>query len=379
MGVGLGYPLTGLITQAFDFHFAYWFGAVLALGAVALVVVVLPTRSAALSRTFDLIGAVTLSVVVIGISVVLSEGGTWGWSSARILGIIAACVVILPVWIFHELRQADPLIDLRQVKHRSVLTADASGFMISVSMYLFIPVVVEYVQLPTDIGGFGTSIVVAGLVLLPLSVATLFASRCLPLYERRFGTRTMIPLGALVFGAAAAFFGLEHRALWEAFVAAGFAGIGLGFTYAAMPGFIVRAVPAGETGSATGFYAVLRSVGLSVGSALAAAVLLAYTKEGQTYPSEAGFRVALLAASGFCLATALLAYLLPGRSGARASSLTGQQRQALAEMVKEEGELAGAGIMLAEDPVPFPGEPMPLSGEPVPFPAEPLSFKAETA
>ena len=36
---------------------------------------------------------------------------------------------------------------------------------------------------------------------------------------------------------------------------------GVGFTFAAMPGFIVRAVPPSETGSATGFYQVLRNIG----------------------------------------------------------------------------------------------------------------------
>lgn len=27
VGAGLGYPLTGLIAQVFDFHVAFWFGA----------------------------------------------------------------------------------------------------------------------------------------------------------------------------------------------------------------------------------------------------------------------------------------------------------------------------------------------------------------
>ena len=54
----------------------------------------------------------------------------------------------------------------------------------------------------------------------------------------------------------------------------GIVGLGIGFTFAAMPGFIIRAVPTAETGSATGFYQVLRNIGLSVGSAFGAAVLL---------------------------------------------------------------------------------------------------------
>ena len=39
----------------------------------------------------------------------------------------------------------------------------------------------------------------------------------------------------------------------------------MGFTFAAIPGLIVRAVPSEETGSAMGFYQVVRYVGFSIG------------------------------------------------------------------------------------------------------------------
>ena len=132
----------------------------------------------------------------------------------------------------------------RMIAHDPVLTADVSGFFISVAMYIVIPTLVLFVQVPVTRGyGFGASIVVSGLVLVPLSLCSFLASRLLTVYERRFGPRSMIPLGSLLFAASAAFFGLEHRALWEAFVASAVAGLAIGFTYGAMPGFIVRAVP----------------------------------------------------------------------------------------------------------------------------------------
>ena len=79
----------------------------------------------------------------------------------------------------------------------------------------------------------------------------------------------MIPLGSVVFAVAALFFAVAHSALWEAFVTIGIGGLGVGFTTGAMPGFIVRAVPRSETGSAMGFFQVVFNVGLTVGSALA--------------------------------------------------------------------------------------------------------------
>ena len=318
IGAGLGYPVTAMVAQLLDLHAAYWFGAIVVAGALACSIAVLPPRTRAAPLSFDTWGAVLLSLAVTGVSVVLSEGGSWGWTSPVSLGIIVASVLVLGVWVPHELRSAHPLVNLHHLANRSVLMADVSGFLMCVSMYLVVPIVVEFIQIPPSSGfGFGASVIVSGLVLVPLSIGTFLASRLLIPYERRFGVRSMIPLGALVFAGSSAYFALDHGSLWQAFVTMGIVGLGIGFTFAAMPGFIVRAVPAAETGSATGFYQVLRNIGLSVGSAFGAAVLLAYTEPGATFPDVNGFRVALVISAGLGLLTAVLAFVLPGNSEAR--------------------------------------------------------------
>ncbi len=340
---GLGYPLTGLVAQVFDFHVAFWFGAAAVACVLGCGLIVLPGRNEVPVRDFDWIGAVALGLGVVGISVVLSEGGTWGWlANATVLTAVGS-VVVLVAWISYELRTSDPLVDLRQVRHRSVLTADVSGFMICVAIYLITPVAVEYVQIPKSVGyGFDESIAVSGLVLVPLSVGTFVASRLLVSFERRFGTRAIIPCGASMMALGALFFAVSHGALWEAFVAIGLVGLGVGFSFAVMPGLVVRAVPAEETGSALGFLQVLRSIGLSVGSALAATVLTAYTRPGAAFPTVGGFSTALLLAAGICLGAAIISYLLPGRGPA----VVVEDPQ----LAREEAELGAAAVLLANDP-----------------------------
>ena len=353
VGAGLGYPITGFIAQVFDFHAAFWFGALTVACALVAEAIVLPPRSDAVARRFDTVGAATLCVAIVSLLVVLSEGGDWGWSSARSLALIGLGAVLVVVWILHEMAFDDPLVDLRQVRNRSVLTADISGFLICVAMYLFLPIMIEFVQIPAVDGyGFGASVVVSSLVFLPLSIATFAASRFLPRYERRFGTRSMIPVGSVIFAVSTLFFAVDHRSLWQAFVASGVAGLGVGLTFAAMPGFIVRAVPQSETGSATGFYQVLRNIGLSVGSAFGAAVLSSYTRHGQAFPTVEGFRTALIIASSLCAVTAVISYVLPGPQANRppASDADGMERGM--EIMEEESEVVGAGLMLGDEQVP---------------------------
>ena len=146
---------------------------------------------------------------------------------------------------------------------------------------------------------------------------------------------------------------MEHSALWEAFVTVAVCGLGIGFTTGAMPGFIVRAVAQSETGSAMGFYQVVRSIGLTVGSALAAAVLLAHTRPGQSLPDVDGFKVALIIAAALCLATAVVSFVLPGRApsspGAHAA---GGEEDLGGVPVRNKAGLGGAGPAAGGKPLP---------------------------
>jgi hypothetical protein len=51
--------------------------------------------------------------------------------------------------------------------------ADVAGFMISAAMYLFLPVLVEFVQIPRSSGyGLGASVVIAAVMLVPMSAGS---------------------------------------------------------------------------------------------------------------------------------------------------------------------------------------------------------------
>jgi MFS family permease len=339
VGVGLGYPVTGLLAEASDYHLAFWFGAFVVALAFLASLIVLPGKSRVATKPFDVLGAGLLSVAVTALIVMLSEASDWGWASVPTLGLLAVAIVVAAIWARYELRTAHPIVELRQARHRMVLTADLAGLLMSVAMYLYLPIIVEFIQVPRSEGyGFGVSVVVAGCSLIPLSVGTYLSSRLAVVYEQRFGRRSVIPFGAVLFAVSIVWFALEHGTLWEAFVSTGVAGVGVGFTFAAMPGYIVRAVPAHETGSAMGFYQILRSIGLAIGSAVSAVVLAAYTPAGSLLPSVGGFRTALLLGAALCLATAVLSWVLPGSTPATVPD----------EVTEEAGELQGNGLMMAE-------------------------------
>jgi MFS family permease len=237
------------------------------------------------------------------------------------------------VWAWWELRIEHPLVDLRLVRHRAVLTANVSGFFLGVTMYVLLVIIVQFVQLPGY--GLGESVFIAGLTLVPMSIFSASVSRTLPWLVRRVGVRPIIPAGALCVSAAALFFALTTTALWQMFLTMGLVGIGLGYTFAAMPGLIVGAVPAEETGSAMGFYQVSRFVGFAFGSGLAITLLRAFGTANE--PTLGSYRSVALVAAALGVLTALIAWFLPGKPAA-------VQTPELEAYEIEEGELAAAGL-----------------------------------
>ncbi|WUD70733.1 MFS transporter [Streptomyces sp. NBC_00510] len=313
-GVGLGYPVTGLIAQSYGLYAGFWFGAAVSAAALVAAAVVLPASPRRAAPRLDVPGAVLLGTGLAGLLLALSEAELWGWDSARLLALVVGSVLLLALWVVHELRTARPLVDLRLTKDRTVLTANVTALVAGLGMYLLLSLVTRFVQTPREAGyGFGASVAVTGLVLLPFSLASVAAGRVVPLLARRASTAVVLSLGGAVSLAAVLAFALARGQLWELFVVMTVAGFGVGWMFAVMPGMIVGSVPAHETGSAMSFNQVLRYVGYSTGSVLSATILQAHTAAGSALPTGDGYRTAALLACGVWVAMILVTAVLPPR------------------------------------------------------------------
>ncbi|WP_327071062.1 MFS transporter [Kitasatospora sp. NBC_01302] len=323
-GVGLGYPLTGLITQLFGIHGGFWFGALISAVALVAAAIVLPPSGHLPPRRLDGLGALLLGAALGALLLALSEGQSWGWGSARLLGLLAVAVALLALWSTHELRCAHPLVDLRTLRNRTVLTANVTGLIAGVGMYLLMSLVTRFAQTPTGAGyGFGASVTITGLILLPFSITSVAASKLAPVLARHTSTRFVLPVGCVVSLASLAAFGFARTGLWELFLAMGIAGLGVGCTFAVMPGLIVNSVPAHETGSAISFNQVLRYVGYAIGSALSAVVLQAHTAAGHALPSDAGYTLAALLGCAVFVVAIVVTVVLPRRGGTGEATAAG--------------------------------------------------------
>ncbi|MGY1750796.1 MFS transporter [Modestobacter sp. SYSU DS0511] len=318
-GLGLGYPLTGLIAEVGGVHAAFWFGAVASAVALVAAAVVYPRPPATAGRHLDLLGAALLGVGLTAGLLALGEGEDWGWTSPAVLGLVALSLAALAGWAVWQLHADAPLVDLRLARGRTAATAHVGALLIGLANYLLLSSVPRLAQTPESTGyGFGSSIVVAGLILLPFSVASFAAGWVARPLDRLVGARWVLPIGALVLAVGELLVGFARTDLWQLFAAMAVAGLGVGTTFAALPGLIVTAVPAGETGSAMGLNQVMRYIGFAVGSALSATVLEIATPAGAAYPTTGGYTGVAVIGCGACLLLVVLTVALGRRAPAPA-------------------------------------------------------------
>jgi predicted MFS family arabinose efflux permease len=338
-GSGLGYPLTGVIADHFDYRMGFWLAVALAAVAIALVIAVVPTADPIRPRRpFDLPGAVLLGAALGALLLGFSEAPSWGWASARVLGMFVGAVALAAGWLAVERSSRAPLVDLRYLAAPAVLVSNGVAVLMGFGMFGTVTLIGRLTQTPVSSGyGFGASVALTGVLIAPLSVGTLTATRAAKVVARRFGTSAVLLLGALA--TAAAGFGLAeaHGHLVEIACASALLGFGVGTSFAAMPALIIAHVPLDETGSATSFNQSLRTVGGSMGSALSAAVLAGFTPAGAQLPRDAGYA----AAFGMLGAASVLAALL-SLTLRRSERLTSAISPGDVPAPRRVGEVAGA-------------------------------------
>jgi predicted MFS family arabinose efflux permease len=310
VGIGIGYPVAGVLVEYWGMGAAFWVGALITAAAVGTAALVLPPSPGHRKRPTDIPGALLLGIGVAGILLCLSEGETWGWGSGRLIAIALGSLVVLAGWVRWELHTDQPLVDLRVVRHPSVFAADLSVLLVGVGIYPSVSLVVRLVQTPPSAGyGFHVTVAVAGLMLVPFSLASFAASRVWTIAARRTSPELIVTLSVVILVASMTLFYFARTHLWEVLVMMALAGFGVGCIFAANPLQIMRGTPPTETGSAMSFYQVLRTMGFSAGSALSATALVGSIPAGSRVPTSDGYSTAalisiifLLLALGVCAA-----------------------------------------------------------------------------
>jgi MFS family permease len=314
IGGGLGLPLAAVIVEIADWHALFWVAGGLGLAGLVLVAAVIPESDTRSGGRFDAGGAVGLSIGLIGLLLAVSKGGEWGWTSAATLTSAGVAVVALLAWGVYELRIRDPLVDLRLNARRAVLLPNLISIPVGVAMFTGMVVFPQLLSAPLASGhGLGLSMLVAGLTLAPNGLVMMLMSPVTARVSAAWGPRASLRIGLVVIAVAYAAGSMLLSAAWQVSLVISVIGAGVALAYGALPALIMRAVPTTRTAAANGLNTLMRSIGTSTASAVAAVVLAASTVpvEGTLVPSLGALRTTLFIAAGCAVLALLISMAVP--------------------------------------------------------------------
>lgn len=322
IGAGAGLLISGALVKAgITPQGMFWIcAAATAIGLLGVIVLIrLPERMNGFH--VDIWGLLTLGGGLMCLVLGINRGPSWGWDSTTVLGLFTGALVLLVACYFVEQYVREPLVDMSLMRKPVVLGTNLTAFLTGAGMFGAFVLVIQFVQTPSRFGyGFDSDAFGAGLTLLPMTAGTLIAAVAVSLLIRRMGPKRPMVLGSVVATATFVFLLFLHTQHWHFYVATGLLGLGLGLAMGAMPTLLHSGVTPEQTSAANSVNQTLRSVGGSIGTAVATAVLAANTMTGAPLPTIGGYTTSFAVSGGICVLAIVAALVVPYRHGAETAN-----------------------------------------------------------
>lgn len=227
IGTALGPFIGGLLTEQLSWRWVFFLNVPLSAMAIFCCLRWLPsTPPAEATMRIDWLGLILVSSGIVAVAYAADRAGEWGWSSPRLIGLLALAVVLFVIFILVERRVRDPLINLALFRNRPFVLITIGGTIANIVYTVTVLCTTIYLQ-----DGRGLSPILAGVVFLAPSVAVALSG---PLAGRLAGWQpvpVLIPATMLVGGAT--LLATSAANSWGAYIPllglTGFA-LGLGWT-----------------------------------------------------------------------------------------------------------------------------------------------------
>jgi EmrB/QacA subfamily drug resistance transporter len=263
--------ILGLFVSSFlidQFTWPWLFAMPVAFAAVSLVMTL---RSVGNSREhkvgrFDTVGSVLSAVAIGGLVLGIHEGPEKGWTNGlTLVGLIAGVVALLG-FVAWELRQEQPLLEIRLFANRGLAAGSLTLLIVFAVMFGIFLVLVQFMQ-----AVLGYSALAAAGSLLPMMLVMMPLSAVSPTIAQRVGTRNVLMAGVGIFGV-----GLTLLAVMVS-ASGGYlsvipglivVAVGIGLCMSPSTMTITESLPADKQGVGSALNDTVRELGGAVGIAL---------------------------------------------------------------------------------------------------------------
>jgi EmrB/QacA subfamily drug resistance transporter len=304
LAVALGPIVGGAITEGIDWHWIFWVNVPIGVAAALLGLRLLPESHGAPER-LDLAGVALVTGGAVALIWALTRGGDAGWTSAEIVGSLAAGSALLAAFAWWEHRAAEPMVPLRLFARREFAIGNLTTFLLQGGTFAAAFFITQEFQLARGYSPVGT-----GLRLLPFFGTPMIVAPLAGALSDRIGRRPIMVAGLVlqalgfVWVAARGSLGTSWVELVLALLVAG---VGISMALPTVPTAVLDAVAPEEMGKASGINYMAQRFGTVFALAITSAVFSAHGRLGSPAAVTAGFRPALWACACFAALAAVSA------------------------------------------------------------------------
>ncbi len=276
LGLALGPSVGGLLLAAGGWRLLFLVNVpVGALGLVAALLFV-PRSTHLQGRVeFDWLGFALFFPAIAALVFAISEGNHVGWASPPIVLVLVAAVGLGTAFVVRESRTRHPMVDLTLFRRRRFTAGIVSSLLAFLVLFGVLVVVPFYLERAL---GFGTVRTGIELMVMPLALGLVapWSGRM----ADTVGVRAPAVTGLVMVGVGLTLLGLLRPATPGFLLLLALVGAGLGLFTSPNNAGIMAAVPAQQSGLASGLLNMSRGLGTAMGLAVSTAVFSALGGDG---------------------------------------------------------------------------------------------------
>ncbi|TQJ20147.1 EmrB/QacA subfamily drug resistance transporter [Micromonospora sp. A202] len=325
LGFAVGPPIGGTILAHLPWGAIFLVNVPIVLVCLFVARALIPESRDPAGGRLDVVGAALSTAGLTAVVWAIISGPEHGWTSAEVLGVAAAGVLLLGFFVRWERRIPHPMLDMHFFQDRRFVGAISGVVLITFGATGALFLLTQHLQFVRGYPAWE-----AGLRMAPfaLSIVLLNVSGAVAVVIRRLGLAAAIAIGMTLLAGGLALITLFPSDGYGVLLAGLLVmGVGCALANPAIVEAVMSAIPAQKAGAGAGVDGTMTEVGSSLGIAVLGAVLNA--------------RFAALLPAALAGAGSFPAALAAARDGAEREAVTVAFASAL-----ETGQLAGAAAVL---------------------------------
>jgi len=267
--VSLGPTFGGYLIETINWGWIFFINVPVGMLALAAAWVILKDFPSKPVHKFDVWGLITLTLFLVGLLVAISSGNAaWnaeGWASTFVIVsfIVSAASGVAFIWI--ELTEIDPIVDLRIFKDRNFFLGNLVLFIFSFTLFGSSFLLPLYLQ-----NGMGYTQIQTGLLLLPIGLTQGIFGAFAGWLTKIVPARLLVFAGIVLLGISYQFnstFTL-YTEEFEMVMLFAFRGFAMALMFAPLVALTLGSIPEEKMAQATGLFSVQRQIGAAMGVAI---------------------------------------------------------------------------------------------------------------